>query len=261
MSNKWETAPSSLKDLRSFMKGIFYMFDVDVNYRLLDKVLDDYNELEAKYQEACKTISRCKDEIDDKDKLIEELKQKNEALESKNKSLDFKYRVNRAFGLTGHIASLNKKIESLEKRNKDLKDLLERNDTFGRYVGNRIAESIREGWEHNLYRLHPYTRIDIHVEEIKDLPLATNNCAIPNISVMFNNTQTEMERDTAQHECEELNEKIKELMKKNKDLKTTLAMCERDANTARKLCVGIAFHAEHARNETPWFINTYEEEK
>jgi hypothetical protein len=72
-----------------------------------------------------------------------------------------------------------------------------------------------------------------------------------------------MERDTAQHECEELNEKIKELIKENKDLKQTLAMCERDANTARNLCDTIAFNADLARNKTPWFIipNTFKEEK
>ena len=131
--------------------------------------------------------------------------------------------------------------------------MIERNEDFGKYVGKCVAVSIREGWEHNLYKLHPHTRIDIHVEQITDMPFAFNHCAIPNVAVMFNNTQTEMERDTAEHECEELDRKFKELVEENKDLRTTLAMCERDANTAKNLCDNIAFNAERARNKTPWF--------
>lgn len=196
---------------------------------------------------------RC-EEIDGKNKLIEELNHEIHVFRLKNL-------FNSRYGLTGQIELLNKEIDDLKKKNNNLKDTIERNEDFGKYVGKRVAESIREGWEHNLYKLHPYTRIDIHVEQVKDLPFAFNHCAIPNVSVMFNNTQTEMERDTAEHECEELDKKIKELEKEKIDLKTTLAMCERDANVARNLCHNIAFNAERARNKTPWFNDTYEEEK
>ena len=132
---------------------------------------------------------------------------------------------------------------------------------FGKKIGKYIAECIQEGCDMGLYEWHPDTRIDIHVEETNDAPMAFDRYAIPRIAIMFNNTQTEMERDTAQHECEELNRKFEELVKENKNLKDILAMCERDANMSRNLCHNIAFNAERARNETPWFINTYEEEK
>lgn len=110
--------------------------------------------------------------------------------------------------------------------------------------------------------MHPYTRIDIHVEETNNMPMTFDRHAIPRIAVMFNNTQTEMERDTAQHECEELdkkvdrlwsvneelNRKIKELKKENKELKATLAVCAVDANTAKNLCNGIVSKAKCTRN-------------
>lgn len=225
-------------------------------------------------------------EIEDKDKLIEELRQKIEDLEIKTS-----YYV-------AHITSLKREIEKLEKENKELrirceeiddlrmenknlkylKALLEKDGEFGKNVGKCIAESIREGCDKGIYELHPYTRVEIHVEETNNMPTTFDRHAIPRIAVTFNNSQTEMERDTARHECEELNEKIdtvwrandelnrkiKELKKENIDLKTTLAICERDANTAKNLCDGISFQAEHARNKTPWFTNTSfnnEEEK
>jgi len=87
--------------------------------------------------------------------------------------------------------------------------------------------------------LSPYTRIEIHVEETNDIPMTFeifDGYVIPRIVIMFDNTQTEMERDTAEHECEVLNEKFKELVKENKDLKQTLAMCEQNANMLRSLC-------------------------
>lgn len=197
---------------------------------------------------------RCK-EIDDKNKLIEELNQKIKDLESKNKSLDFKFHTIKTIGYGRHIIPLKEKIQTLEKENKDLKDLLEKDGEFGKNVGKRIADSIREGCNKGVYKLHPCTRIDIHVEETNSIPIDMpfGRYAIPRIAVMFNNTQTEMERDAAEHECEELNRKIKELEKEKIDLKTTLALCERDANMARELCHTVAFNAERARNKTPWF--------
>ena len=246
MIDKWETAPSSFKDLYLNLRELFDLYSLD--YELLEKVLDDYKELEAKHQKALEAISRCKDEIDDKDKLIEELTHENQVFRLKNL-------INRRYGLTGQIELLNKEINDLKKENKDLKDTLEKDKEFRKNVGKLVADSIREACEKDVCKLDPCTRIDIHVEETNDMPMIFNRYAIPRIAIMFNNTQTEMERDTAQHECEELNEKIKELEKENKDLKQTLAMCERDANTARNLCDGIAFHAEHARNKTPWFTN------
>lgn len=62
--------------------------------------------------------------------------------------------------------------------------------------------------------------------------------------------------DTVWRANEELNRKIKELKKENIDLKTTLAMCERDANTAKNLCDGIASNVERAGIRTPWYDNT-----
>jgi regulator of replication initiation timing len=213
----------------------FDTFSVDPE--LLDRVLDDYNELEAKHHKALEAISRCEDEIDDKDKLIGE----------QHKKIDRLWLVN----------------NDLEKENKDLKDTLEKHEELEKNIGKRVADSIRKACEKDVCKLSPYTRIDIHVNEIEDMPFIVDRYAIPRIAIMFNNTQTEMERDTAQHECEELNEKIKELIKENKDLKQTLAMCERDANMARELCHNIAFNAERVRNKTPWFIipNTLKEEK
>jgi septal ring factor EnvC (AmiA/AmiB activator) len=240
MNNKWETAPNSLKVLYFNTHEAFDTFSIDPE--LLDRVLDDYNELEAKHQKALEAISRCEDEIDDKDKLIGE----------QHKKIDRLWLVNN---------DLNKKIKELEKENKDLKDMLEKHEELGKNIGKRVADSIREGCDKGVYKLNPYTRIDIHVNEIEDMPMIFGPSAIPRIAIMFNNTQTEMERDTAQHECEELDKKFKELVKVNNELRMTLAMCERDANMARELCHTIAFNAERARNETPWFTNTYEEEK
>jgi chaperonin cofactor prefoldin len=161
----------------------------------------------------------------------------------------------KTIGYGGHIIPLKEKIETLEKENKVLKDTIEKDGEFGRNVGERVADSIREGCDKGVYTLHPLTRIDIHVEETNsipiDMPFARH--AIPRISVIFNNTQTEMERDTAEHECEELEKKFKELVKENEDLRTTFALCERDANMARELCHTVAFNAERARNKTPWF--------
>jgi flagellar motility protein MotE (MotC chaperone) len=210
----------------------------------------DNNEIKHHFEEELRI--RCK-EIDDKNELIEELRQKIEDLESENKSLDFKYYMIKTIGYGRHIIPLKEKIQTLEKKNKDLKDLLEKNEGFGKYVGERVADSIREGYDKGVYELHPLTRIDIHVEETNNMPMTFARHAIPRISVIFNNTQTEMERDTAEHECEELDKKFKELVKENEELRMILAMCERDANTAKNLCHTVAFNAERARNKTPWF--------
>ena len=170
-------------------------------------------------------------EKDEKDKLIDDLNQ-----------------------IARHeCEELHEKIETLEKENKDLKDTLEKDREFGKNIGKRIVDSIREGCDKGVCKLHPLTRIDIHVEETNNMPTIFDRHAIPRISVIFNNTQTEMERDTAQHECEELDKKFKELVKENEELRMTLAMCERDANMARELCHTVAFNAERARNKTPWF--------
>lgn len=50
-------------------------------------------------------------------------------------------------------------------------------------------------------------------------------------------------------EIEKLEKKIKELERKNTDLKLTLSRCERDANVSRSLCHNIAFNAERARKQ------------
>ena len=144
-------------------------------------------------------------------------------------------------------------ISEYEEENKNLKDMMEKDGEFGKNVGKRVADSIREGCDKGVYELHPHTRIDIHVEETNNMPMTFDRHAIPRIAVMFNNAQTEMERDTAQHECEELDRKFKELVKENEELRMTLAMFERDANMARELCHNIAFNAERARSKTPWF--------
>lgn len=212
----------------------------------------DNNELKQHYEDELRI--RCK-EIDDKNKLIDELN-------DENRLLLFKTIMDKRYGIMGHVSLLKDKIETLEKENKDLKDTLNKDEEFGKNVGKRIADSIREGCDKGVYKLHPLTRIDIHIEETNSLPIdmSFGRYAIPRISVIFNNTQTEMERDTAEHECEELEKKFKELSKENVDLKATLAMCERDANTAKRdantaknLCDNIAFNAKRARNKTPWF--------
>lgn len=152
-----------------------------------------------------------------------------------------------------YIQKLEKKIETLEKESKELKDTLNEDREFGKYVGKCVADSIQEGWKYGAYELHPCTRIDIRVEETKNTSISSNRYSIPNVVVLFNNIQTEMERDTAEHECEELDRKFKELVEENEDLRTTIKMCELDANAARNLCDNIAFNAERAKNKTPWF--------
>lgn len=199
---------------------------------------------------------------DELNRKIEELKKENEELKSKNRSLQL--RTNMMYGchrstdnanrtLAKVVAGFENKNKELEKENKGLKDTLNKDREFGKNVGELIVESIREGCDKGAYELHPYTRIDVHVEETNNMPTTFDRHAIPRIAVMFNNTQTEMERDTAEHECEELEKKFKELVKENEDLRSTLKMCERDANMSRSLCHNIAFNAERARNKTPWF--------
>lgn len=211
-----------------------------------------FDELREHYEEELRIREKEKDE---KDKLIDELNSKIKELKLRMSMMHSCYGLN-------PLDELNRKIEALKKENKELKDTLIVDREFGKYVGKCVADSIQEGWKHGAYESHPYTRIDIRVEETKNTSMSSNRYSIPNIVVTFNNTQTEMERDTAQHECEELNEKvdrlwsvneelnrkIKGLKKENKDLKTILQMCERDANEVRNLGHTIAFNAEHARN-------------
>lgn len=143
-------------------------------------------ELKQHYEEELKI--RC-EEIDSKNKLIDELNSKIRML----KLREFMLPIYHGYGLNNAQYELNRKIKELEKEIKDLKDLLDRNENFGKYVGERVADSIREGCDKGVYKLHPFTKIDIHVEEIKDVPLTFVRYAIQRISVIFNNTQTEME--------------------------------------------------------------------
>lgn len=338
--SKWDAAPKNMGTLFTYIELVIGMAcslpqEIRDNlYDLMDKTLDEYNELEAKHQEACGMISQYEEEnrilreqrkelagdndilrherdrhIDLLDKLRlaleekgiysewseaalewrlygknklfdelrehyeEELRIREKEKDEKDKLIDelnskirmLKLRMSMmhsCYGLNSKYGELIKKIETLEKENKFLKDTIEKDESFGKYVGKLVADSIREGCDKGVYELHPYTRIDIHVEETNNMPTTFDRHAIPRIAIMFNNTQTEMERDTAQHECEELNEKvdrlwcvndelnrkIKGLEKENTDLKRTLSMCERDANMARELCHTVAFNAERARN-------------
>lgn len=209
MSNKLEAAPKSIKDLYSAIKGIVGsgLLEFDV-LDFFGRVLDDYNELEAKYQEACETISRCKEEIDAKDKLIEELKSKNMVLSLRT--------------------IMTPSCYGLYMENKELKDTLEKDKEFGKKIGKYVAECIREGSDKGIYKLNPGTRIDIHVEETNNMPCTFDRYAIPRISIMFNNTQTEMERDTAEHECEELHEKIDRLWSVNDELNREIEALEKE---------------------------------
>ena len=247
-------------------RGIYCRwFAAELEWHLYEgKTMDD---LKQHYEKELRIREKEKDE---KDKLIDELHEKIEVLEKENEELKAKnrnlqIRTNMTYGVYGLYSKngeLIKKIEALKKENKELKDTLIVDREFGKYVGKRVAYSIQEGWKNGTYELHPYTRFDIHVEETKNTSMSSNRYSIPNVVVMFNNTQTEMERDTAQHECEELNEKvdrlwrvndelnrkIKELKKENKELKATLAVCAVDANTAKNLCNGIVSKAKHTRN-------------
>lgn len=212
-----------------------------------------FDELREHYEEELRIREKEKDE---KDKLIDELNSKIKELKLRMSMMHSCYGLN-------PLGELNRKIKELEKENKELKDTLNVDREFGKYVGKCVADSIQEGWKNGIYELHPHTRFDIRVEETKNTSMSSNRYSIPNVVVTFNNTQTEMERDTAQHECEELNEKvdrlwsvndelnrkIKELKKENKDLKTTLAICDRNATTARDLCDGIVSLTGSARNE------------
>lgn len=316
--SKWEAAPKNMGTLFTYIDlviGTARSLPSEIRdnlYDLMDKTFDEYNKLEATYEEAYDTIYRYEEEThdlekelrirekekDEKDKLIDELnskikelklrmsmmhscyglnsldelnrknealKKENEELKAKNRSLQL--RMNVAYGsyksTHNALKKMVNKVTEFERENKELKDTIEKDGEFGKNVGKRVADSIREGCDKGVYELHPYTRIDIHVEETNNMPTTFDRHAIPRIAVMFNNTQTEMERDTAQHECEELdkkvdrlwsvneelNRKIKGLEKDNKDLKTILAMCNRDADMARSLCEGLAFHTGHARND------------
>lgn len=329
--SKWEAAPKNMGTLFTYIDVVMaYRLPSEIRdnlYDLMSKTLDEYNELEAKYQKTCGMISQYDEENrilreqrkelvdarselvwdndnlrqernrhidlldklrlaledkgiysewseaalewrlygknklfdelkehyeeelrirekekDEKDKLIDELNSKIKGLKLSESMLCSHY------GLGSTHGELIKKIEDLKKENEVLKDAIEKDGEFGKNIGKLVADSIREGCDKGVYELHPYTRIDIHVEETNNMPTTFDRHAIPRIAVMFNNTQTEMERDTAQHECEELNRKIKELKKENTDLKTILQMCEQDANEVRNLGHTIAFNAERARN-------------
>lgn len=220
------------------------------------KLVEEINQLEKKNEELENALNDKKvttwEEIDGKNKLIDELDSKIRML----KLREFMRSICYGYGLNNAQYELNRKIKKLEKENKDLKDTLEKDREFGKYIGKCVADSIREGCDKGVYKLHSCTKIDIHVEETNNMPMTFDRHAIPRIAVIFNNTQTEMERDTAEHECKELDKKFKELVKENVDLRTTLALCERDANAARNLCHNIAFNAERARNKTPWFNDT-----
>lgn len=209
--------------LRTIMTPSYYdLYNVNVELNKKIKVLEKGNkELEAKHQKALKVISRCKDEIDDKDILIETLIRENHVY----RTTDL---INRTYGLTGQIELLNKEIDDLRKENRDLKDTLEKDKEFGKYVGKLVADSIEEGCDKGVYKLNPDTRIDIHVEETNDMPTTFNRHAIPRIAIMFNNTQTEMERDTAEHECEVLNEKIDRLWSVNDELNREIKALEKE---------------------------------
>lgn len=78
--------------------------------------------------------------------------------------------------------------------------------------------------------MHPYMKVEIHVEETNNMPTTFDRHAIPRISVIFNNVQTEMERDTAQHECEELNEKVDRLWRVNEELNRKIKGLEKETN-------------------------------
>lgn len=232
-------------------RGIYCRwFAAEMGWHLYEgKTMDD---LKQHYEEELRIREKEKDE---KDKLIDELNSKIKELKLRMSMMHSCYGLN-------PLDELNRKIKELEKENKELKDTIEKDGEFGKYVGKCVADSIQEGWKNGIYELHPYTRFDIRVEETKNTSMSSNRYSIPNVAVTFNNTQTEMERDTAQHECEELdkkvdrlwsvneelNRKIKELKKENKDLKTTFAMCERDANTAKNLCNGIVSKVKRTRN-------------
>lgn len=179
--------------------------------------------------EKIKALEKENKELKDKDKLIEELKQKIEALESKNKELSLRTIMTPSYyDLYNVNVELNKKIKVFEKENEELKDTLEKDKEFGKYVGKLVADSIEEGWKRGAYELHPSARIDIHVEETNNMPTTFDRHAIPRIAIMFNNTQTEMERDTAQHECEELHEKIDSLWRVNDELNRKIKALEKE---------------------------------
>lgn len=201
------------KELKDLRKTCELLKEVNL------KQCNEVDELKQHYEEELRIREKEKDE---KDKLIDELNSKIMMLKLSTNAMYGCYGLNSKYG------ELLKKIQTLEKENKDLRYTIERNEDFGKYVGKCVAESIREGWEHNLYRLHPYTRIDIHVEQITDMPFAFNHCAIPNVSVMFNNTQTEMERDTAEHECEELNKKVDTVWRANDELNRKIKALEKE---------------------------------
>lgn len=203
LEKKWKKAEHTIKKLMQVLNGKNELID----------------ELKQHYEEELRIREKEKDE---KDKLIDELNSKIMMLKLSTNAMYGCYGLNSKYG------ELLKKIQMLEKENKELKDTIKKDGEFGKYVGKCVAESIREGWEHNLYRLHPYTRIDIHVEQITDMPFAFNHCAIPNVSVMFNNTQTEMERDTAEHECEELNKKVDTVWRANDELNRKIKALEKE---------------------------------
>ena len=151
--SKWDAAPKSIKNMQEIVNALYDPLPDEQNPIIdaLSKVLDDYNELEAKYQKQCGMIS-----------------------------------------------------EYEEERQKD--------GEFAKWIGNRIVECIKQGAEHGYYEVNPFNRFDIHIEETSLTPMPDRH-AIPKIAVQCNNVQTEMERDTAQHELEALQEKYDELDK------------------------------------------------
>lgn len=126
--SKWDAAPESIGKVKHDLTFLLdrlevrtydvddpeYKELVDDIFKSLDKALDDYNELEAKYQKQCGMISDYAEEN-------ARLKRKNE--KASNNIIDLLDKLRLALKDTAQheCEELDKKFKELEKENKDLK--------------------------------------------------------------------------------------------------------------------------------------------
>lgn len=171
-----------------------------------------FSEAEANAKVAELTAKLIESEFD-----LAKFKKKYEFQKEKNMELASK---NRALGM--EISERCKQIH-------ELKDTLEKDRKLAKLVGENVVECIKYGAEHGYYEVHPLNRFDIHIEETHVGSIQDRH-AIPKIVVRCNNVWTEMERDTAQHECEELNEKVDRLWRVNEELNRKIKGLEKETN-------------------------------
>lgn len=243
--SKWADAPISIKNMRNYILESWKNYAAppccppldpscqdsicESMMTLLESVLDDYNELEARHQESCGMISQYEEENrilrDQRKKLTAKLTESEfDLLELKKK---YEFQKEKNMELASKNRALGMEISERCKQIHELKDTLEKDRKLAKLVGENVVECIKYGAEHGYYEVHPLNRFDIHIEETHVGSIQDRH-AIPKIVVRCNNVQTEMERDTAEHECEELNKKVDTVWRANDELNRKIKALEKE---------------------------------